>query len=70
MSDEIKRLKRKARSAYIRYRSIAGEFSCGANLAAHISSRVSIPAREFNNAMDELAKIDPDTPTDRLPLGG
>ena len=62
-------LKRKLKRAYTSYGSRVSEFSCGANLAAHISLDVAQGARKVNDILDELAKIDPDTPKDRMPLG-
>lgn len=66
---KIRKLKKKARSAYIAYRSSGDGLSCGGNLAAYINKDVYKYAKEFNDILDELAKIDPDTPKDRLPLG-
>lgn len=67
--EKIDRLQRQLRRAYKSYVRDLDEFSCGANLAAAISLRVATGARKVNDLLDQLAKLDPDTPKDRMPLG-
>lgn len=59
-------LKHLAKKYYKEYYNALDDFSCGSNLAEHLSSRVSEPKRKFNKIMDELVKIDPSTPKVRL----
>lgn len=66
---KIDRLKKKLKSAYTSYTNSVKEYSCGANLAAHISLNISQKAKRVNYLLDELTKVDPDTPKDRMPLG-
>ena len=56
----------KARGLYKEYHSLLDIFSCGKELAEHISPRVSIAKREFNKTIDALAAIDTNCPTTRL----
>lgn len=67
--EKIGKLKRKLRRAHTSYVNSLDDFSCGANLAAVISLRVSKGAREVNDLLDQLTKLDPDTPKGRMPLG-
>lgn len=63
----IYRLKEKARRAYLRWQ---GDGHGGRHIANIITGgRIDQHAREFNETMDDLAKIDPETPTVRLPVG-
>lgn len=62
------RLMRRARTHYLAYHAIADRYSCGVNLASHINPELSKHAQEFNAALDELAKIDPKCPAQRLPI--
>lgn len=60
-------LKRRARKLYEGYAAHRDGFGCGGHLANHISGgRTNRIARSFNATMDSLAKIDPDTPKERL----
>ena len=63
---EINRLKREAREAYISYTAEVGRYDCGAHLAEHVNPRVYPNKIAFNNAMDELTKLDPTCPPTRL----
>ncbi len=58
----IPKLIAKARKAYITYQSLAGDADCGAALLQHISPRAAEAAREFDDAMTELVKLDPNCP--------
>jgi len=55
---KILKLKKKARAYYLDYQYALGTYSCGNNLARHISSSASRCATKFNETMDELAKLD------------
>lgn len=66
MFSKIDRLKRKARFHYMEYIRIRDDLDCGAHMAEHFNPRISGSRTEFNRIMDELAKIDPETPTTRL----
>ena len=63
---EIDRLKRQAREAYTAYYAKVDKYSCGAALAEHVHPRVYPNKVAFNEAMDKLAKLDPNCPTTRL----
>jgi hypothetical protein len=58
--------KRKARRAYLAWHDVMGEMSCGIALGSFISGRAQRYARDFNDAMDRLAAIDPKTPVFRI----
>jgi len=62
----IEKLKKIARDEILAYDNILGEYSCGASLAEHMSPRLFHHKIKFNETMDKLSKIDPDTPTFRL----
>lgn len=63
----IYRLKEKARRAYLRWQ---GDGHGGRHIANIITGgRIDEHAREFNETMDKLAKIDPENPSARLPAG-
>lgn len=62
----IQKLKRIAKKNFLEYHSLLDNFSCGAHLAETISLRVSTAKINFNEAMDELQKIDPLVPLYRL----
>ena len=63
---KIERLKRKAKSHYVSYMLIWDTLSCGKELLEVISPNCYRHKVEFNKAMDELCKLDPLAPTDRL----
>lgn len=63
---KIERLKRKAKSAYLSYHHSLDGLSCGKSLGEFVSSAASQAKQQFNEAMDELAKLDPTTPKSRL----
>ncbi len=58
-------LKRKAKRAYQAYVACLGNLECGEHLAAEMGLTPN-RVEEFNSAMNELAKFDPNTPTFRL----
>lgn len=60
------RLKLKARKYYQQYHKALSILSCGKNLGENISSAASEAKQNFNATLDELAKIDPETPIKRL----
>jgi hypothetical protein len=64
--EDIEKLKKEARKHILRYNAIAEEYSCGLALAEHISFAMRFHKEEFNRIMDELAKLDPETPKFRL----
>jgi hypothetical protein len=66
MFSKIERLKRKAKKYYMKYNRILDGMDCGVTLALQISSRLSIARTNFNNTLDELAKIDSQCTTKRL----
>lgn len=63
---KIKELKKKARSAYQTYHSILAALPCGAALGEYISSTASQAKQEFNDTMNELNTLDPESPRTRL----
>lgn len=66
MMFKIQRLKRKARSHYKAYHRELDSMSCGKHMAEQMNPRVYEHKNAFNNTMDELAKLDPDCPKERL----
>jgi hypothetical protein len=62
----MNKLKADARRYYLEYHSILDEFSCGANLAEHVSSRLAEAKSKFNKVMDRLAVLDQNCPKVRL----
>ena len=56
----------KARKLYRQYHEDLDRFSCGKELAEHISPVAFRLKTQFNETLDELAKIDPNCPTTRL----
>lgn len=62
----IRALKIEARDAYFTYKDETEGFDCGASIAQFILPEAARAARDFDKAMDELAKLDPHTPTLRL----
>lgn len=63
---QIKKLKSSARRKYLAYQHEVGNFNCGAQLAEYFSPGATLLKNEFNAIMDELAKLDPLTPSTRL----
>ena len=63
---EAERLKRKARGAYKTFLRATEHLDCGNAVAKTISPSAAKAAQTFNDAMDELAKIDPACPAARL----
>jgi len=51
--------KRDLKNAYLRYRNIADEFSCGSKLAEHISLRLVEAKEEVNKAIRRVNELDP-----------
>ena len=68
MSIKTTLLKRSARKHYLAYMKAKDNLSCGATLAAHVSSTVYGHAKAFNDTMDELKQLDPSCPDARLPV--
>lgn len=66
MNIQITRLKREARQYLAQYRAIADEADCGHQILQTVSLRASVLASRFNETMEQLAKIDPETPSYRL----
>ena len=59
-------LKRKARRYLENYRYQYDDMNCGAALGAFIRGGINW-AKLFNATLDQLAEIDPECPTKRLP---
>lgn len=66
MTATIGSLKKKARKALARWRAESAGVDCGAEMLCAINPRASQARRDFNAAMDELAKLDPACPDFRL----
>jgi len=62
----IHSLKRQAAKYYNQYYDELDRYDCGATLAEEINPRMLKAKIEFNKTFDELAKIDPSTPSHRL----
>ena len=62
----IAKLKAQLRKQYARYQAVKPGYGCGHALTKHISSDYSEACRALNTTLDELAKIDPATPTTRF----
>lgn len=65
MTIAIEQLKRDVRKHYEAVTDIADTYTCGLSLAMHINPVIAKHAAEFNRIMDELAKVDPNTPAFR-----
>lgn len=65
-SVRITMLKREARGHLQAYRHSLEGLDCGMELAKRMRPQIETHRLRFNATMDELAKIDPDTPTSRL----
>ncbi len=63
---KISRLKKVVKYNYVLYQKAMDNLDCGITLAEHISSTVSTAKRKCNEALDELAKLDPKAPKGRL----
>lgn len=63
---KIERLKRKARAAYLAYHACLDSLSCGRALGEVVSPSALRNKIEFNETMDEIAKLDPTVPATRL----
>jgi hypothetical protein len=59
-------LKMRARHFYSTYRQLTAGVDCGRALAEEIMPTARAAKQGFNETMDELAKIDPTTPKERL----
>lgn len=62
MFDEISRLKRRARRAYLTMSAEGRGLDCGHALAQVINPRYSEAARTFDECMARLREIDPSCP--------
>jgi hypothetical protein len=60
-------LKRKLKSRYVRYRTIADEFSCGNAISEYVSSRLRAAKYDVNAVIRKLRKIDPDKAPNEIP---
>lgn len=58
----VEALKDKARRAYLRYYRAHPDATCGNALLQHISPEAAGDAREFDEAMRALEKLDPGCP--------
>jgi len=63
---KISILKNKLKRLYEKYHKILDQYSCGKNLAEHISSDLSHIKTQFNDTIIELKKIDPLCPEFKL----
>lgn len=63
------RLRMRAREAYRNVQDIRDAMNCGWQMTLEVSATAYRYARDFNNAMDELAKLDPMAPKFRFDLG-
>lgn len=59
-------LKFTARKAYRLFYEELDRYDCGIELAKEVNPRIAEAARDFNEAMDQLARIDPTAPKVRL----
>lgn len=66
LNPKVKILKARLRKAYKDYHNHLNNFSCGGNLAEFISPDLERKKIRVNYLLDELAKIDPNTPKSRL----
>ena len=57
---QIKKLKEQAKGYY--YGAMDNPYDCGLNLLQNISSYNAEMRNKFNETMDKLAEIDPNTP--------
>jgi len=64
LAKQIIKLKSKAKDYYLQATSLP--YECGINLTRYISKSNKDAIINFNQTMDELAKIDPLTPSKRL----
>lgn len=63
---KIASLKSKAKSLYITMHGRGDRLSCGHSLAMHVSGSYAEACIELDKVLDELALIDPETPTRRF----
>lgn len=66
MARSIYPLKISARLAYREYRAMLSHYDCGIELAKYLNPDIELKRREFNDLMDEIAKLDPNAPKERL----
>lgn len=66
MSKRIEDLKKQLRQQYTHYQSVNPSYGCGHALTKYISAEYSEACRALNATLDELATIDPNTPTTRF----
>ena len=66
MDIKIAYLKRKARRNYQAYMYLFDQYNCDHSSFQSISSQGYKNASVFNETMDKLSKLDPDTPSSRL----
>jgi hypothetical protein len=59
MSFQIHQWKKELGKRYAEYQSLLSEFSCGAELAGHISSRVAEAKAKVNHAISKCREFDP-----------
>lgn len=58
--------RRQLKTAYLRYKAIADGYSCGFNLAEHLSSRLRKARSQVNDAIDRIKSVDPTVKLDHL----
>ena len=59
----INHLKQRAKRLLLSIQRRSGEMDCGAALADHIRPDLSRMERKFSDVMDELARLDPEAPS-------
>lgn len=63
---QIARLKAEAASYKRQFDYLMDDYDCGIHMAEHMNPQVGKYRRLFNRTMDELAKLDPACPKERL----
>lgn len=64
--EQIAVLKEKLRKQYAQYQAFKPDYSCGHELSKHISTDYSEACRALNSILNDLALLDPNTPTTRF----
>lgn len=59
---QIKKLKAKAKNAYVAYQNVELAGDAGVSLSAYINPKIDMHKQDFNEAMAQLEKIDPTCP--------
>jgi hypothetical protein len=63
---EIENLKGIAKSHYVAYYLMADKYDCGIELTKYLLPDIMYHKVKFNETMDKLTELDPDTPKARL----